>query len=76
MGQKPGLYLSAAPEPVRASPRLLCKPALFRPEWGDETKIRRDETILSFSEDIRKPPPGITYPTTQRATKAHDRGPS
>jgi hypothetical protein len=43
---------------------------------GDETKLWRDETILAFGEDIRKPPPGITYPTKQRAMKAHDRGPS
>jgi hypothetical protein len=28
---------------------------MFLPVMGDETKLRRDETIFAFGEDIRKP---------------------
>jgi hypothetical protein len=30
------------------------KPAMFRAVTGDETKLRRDETIFGLREDIRK----------------------
>jgi hypothetical protein len=29
--------------------------AMFHPSGGDETKLRRDETIFAAGEDIRKP---------------------
>jgi len=40
--------------------RLLCKPAVFLRRVGDETKLRRDETIFAAGEDIRKPALGIS----------------
>jgi hypothetical protein len=38
---------------------------------GDETKLRRDETILAFGEDIRKPALAIDWLTKRRAVKAY-----
>jgi hypothetical protein len=37
---------------------------------GDETKLRRDETILAIGEDIRKPVLAIKWLTKRRAVKA------
>jgi hypothetical protein len=49
---------------------------LFRPWMGDETNLRRDETIFRFGEDSRKRTLGINPLTKRRADKAHDWGPS
>jgi hypothetical protein len=37
---------------------------------GDETKLRRDETILAIGEDIRKPALVIEWLTKRRAVQA------
>jgi hypothetical protein len=47
-------YLYSANEPLQGAARLLCKPTVFLPGMGDETKLRRDETIFASGEDIRK----------------------
>jgi hypothetical protein len=49
---------------------------LFHPWMGDETNLRRDETIFRFGEGKRKPELGINPLTKRRADKAHDWGPS
>jgi hypothetical protein len=42
---------------------------MFLPASGDETKLRRDETIFRVCEDVRKP--GLVInPATKRAAKA------
>jgi hypothetical protein len=38
---------------------------MFRPPGGDDTKLRRDETIFRTGEDIRKP----ALDTNQRSMK-------
>jgi len=43
---------------------------------GDDTKLRRDETVFRIGEDIRKPALGTNRPSNEGAAKAHDRGPS
>jgi len=35
---------------------------MFRPPGWDDTKLRRDETVSSFREDIRKRALGISRP--------------
>jgi hypothetical protein len=37
---------------------------------GDDTKLRRDETILAIGEDIRKPTLVIKWLTKRRAVEA------
>jgi hypothetical protein len=46
---------------------------VFRPSACDETKLRRDETIIGFSDDIRKWALAIVKPT-KRAAKAQGQG--
>jgi hypothetical protein len=36
-------------------PAGLREPTMFRPSPGDDTKLRRDETVFRTGEDIRKP---------------------
>ena len=54
----------------------LGEPAVFRPEVGDETQRRRDETIFGLREGTRKRALGINASTKRWAATAHDRGPS
>ena len=50
-----GRFIAKVREPQAESPRLLREPAMFRPSGGDDTKLRRDETVSRAGEDIRKP---------------------
>jgi hypothetical protein len=43
---------------------------------GDNTKLRRDETVFRTGEDIRKPALDTNRPSNEGAARAHDRGPS
>ncbi len=44
---------------------------VFRRDLGDETKRRENETILRFSEDIRKPVLVTNPPNETTGRKAH-----
>ena len=47
------------------APRLLREPTMFRPPCGDDTKLRRDETVFRTGEDIRKPALDTNRPSTK-----------
>ena len=55
IGHRPAFYFGSANEPVQGWRRLLGGLAVFHPPAGDETKLRRDETIFATGEDVRKP---------------------
>jgi hypothetical protein len=49
-----GIFIAKVPEPPAGSPSLLREPTMFRPPGGNDTKLRRDETVFRTGEDIRK----------------------
>jgi len=52
---QPEFLLPKSLNPRRLDRRVLREPTMFRPPGGDDTKLRRDETVFRTGEDIRKP---------------------
>jgi hypothetical protein len=50
-----GIFIVKVPEPSAGSRRLLASRQCFVWRAGDDTKLRRDETVFRMGEDIRKP---------------------